>query len=109
MDIDFQQVLQSLKQGIIGIAEKDLKDYVTAATADGQAILRGLEGDLENWTKQLAAGGMNKSEFTDLVLGQKDEIELAALKQAGLAQIAVDQFKQDTFNLITNAITALIP
>jgi hypothetical protein len=44
-----------------------------------------------------------------LVLGQKDEIELVALKQAGLAEVTVDQFKLDICNLITSTITALIP
>jgi hypothetical protein len=109
MKIDFENVLQTLTQGITGIAEKDLKDYVSAATADGQAILNGLKGDLENWMNELAAGLMSKSDFADLVLGQKDEVELVALKQAGLAEIAVDQFKLDMCNLITSTITALIP
>lgn len=109
MNIDFQNVLQTLKQGITTIAEKDIKDYVAAATADGQAILTSLKTDLENWTKELAMGTLNKSEFTDLVQGQKDELELVALKQAGLAEIAVDQFKQDVFNLVSSTITALIP
>jgi hypothetical protein len=109
MNIDFENVLQTLKQGITGIAEKDLKPYVTAATADGEAILNGLKGDLENWANELAAGDMTKADFADLVLGQKDEIEMVALKQAGLAQIALDQFKLDMCNLITSTISALIP
>jgi hypothetical protein len=109
MDIDFQNVLQTLKQGITTIAEKDVKNYVSGATADGQAILASLQSDLENWTNELAAGGMSKSDFADLVLGQKDEIELVALKQAGLAEVTVDQFKLDICNLITSTITALIP
>jgi hypothetical protein len=109
MPIDFQQVLQSLKQGITTLAANELKDYVAAATSDGLAILQGLRDDLENWTIELANGELSKADFTDLVLGQKDELELIALKQAGLTQIAADRFKQATFSLITNTILALIP
>jgi hypothetical protein len=109
MTIDFENVLQTLKQGITGIAEKDLADYVSAATADGQAIINNLKDDLENWTNELAAGSLSKSDFADLVLGQKDEIEMVALKQAGLAEIAADQFKLDICKLITTTISALIP
>jgi hypothetical protein len=109
MNIDFENVLQTLKQGITGIAEKDLAAYVSAATADGQAILDGIKTDLESWTKELTTGTMSKADFADLVLGQKDNIEMAALKQAGLAETAVDQFKLDMCNLITSTISALIP
>lgn len=107
--IDFKNVFQTLKQGISTIAEKQLKEYVAAATADGQAILTNMQADLENWTLELAAGAITKADFTDLVLGQKDTLEMVALKQAGLAQIAADQFKQDTFNLITDTLLALVP
>jgi hypothetical protein len=109
MNIDIENVLQTLKQGIRGIAEKDLAVYVSAATADGQSILDGMKTDLESWVKELAAGTMSKEDFADLVLGQKDEVEMVALKEAGLAEIAVDQFKLDMCNLITNTISALIP
>jgi hypothetical protein len=109
MAIDFGNALSTLKTGIVNLAEKDVKAYVSSATADGQAILSELEEDLSNWTQELAAGAMTKDEFTELVLGQKDELEMVALKQVGLAEISADQFKLDIFKLITDTITALIP
>lgn len=109
MAIDFTNVLNTLKTGIVNLAEKDVKGYVSSATADGQAILIELEEDLSNWTQDLVAGSMTKDEFTELVLGQKDELEMVELKQAGLAEISADQFKLDVFNLITTTITTLIP
>jgi hypothetical protein len=109
MPVDFATVLNTLKTGVINLAEKDVKDYVAQATQDGQSILAELKDDLQNWTQQVATGALSAGDLADLVLGQKDEIEMVALKQAGLAEIDVDQFKADVFNLITTTLTALIP
>jgi hypothetical protein len=109
MSVDFANVLNTLKNGVITLAEKDLKDYVASATKDGQAVLDTLQDDLKNWTQELVSGQLSEDDFKDLVLGQKDELEMVALKEAGLAEIQVDQFKIDVFNLITTTICALIP
>lgn len=107
--IDFANVLNTLKTGVINLAETDVKDYVAQATQDGQAILTTLNAALQNWTEQIATGAIKASDLEDLVLGQKEEIEMVALKEAGLAEIEVDQFKADVFSLITTTLTALIP
>jgi hypothetical protein len=109
MSVDFASVLTTLKNGVITLAEKDLKDYVASATKDGQAVLETLKADLKNWTQELVSGQLTEADFKDLVLGQKDELEMVALKEAGLAEIQADQFKIDVFNLITSTICALIP
>ncbi len=109
MAINFKNVLATLKQGIADLAGSTLKQYIAAATADGQAILNELSDDLKTWTKQLASGAISKDDLSDLVLGQADEIKMIALKQAGLAEVAVDQFKSGVFNLIINTIVGLIP
>jgi hypothetical protein len=109
MAFDFNNVLNTLKAGIINLAETDVKNYVAQATQDGQAILTELETDLENWAEQVASGTLSASDFQDLLLGQKDELEMVALKQAGLAEITIDQFKADVITLITTTISALVP
>ncbi|MDN3547690.1 hypothetical protein [Mucilaginibacter aquaedulcis] len=109
MAVNFKNVLETLKNGITDLAEKNLKDFVAGATADGQAILDGLKNDLQQWTEELAAGQLSKDDFSELVKGEADLLKLVALKQAGLAAIRVDQFKSDVVNLITSTIVGLIP
>jgi len=99
----------TLKSGVINLAETDVKDYVAEATQDGQGILIDLKTDLEGWADQVASGALSPSDFQDLLMGQKDELEMVALKDVGLAEIAVDQFKADIFNLINTTIGILIP
>ncbi|MEN0052154.1 MAG: hypothetical protein AAGC65_00725 [Mucilaginibacter sp.] len=109
MAVNFKNILQTLKNGIVDIAEKDLKDFVADATADGQEMLSELKDDLKDWTKQFVAGELKEDELADLVKGQVDLLKLVALKEAGLAEIKVDQFKSDVTDLIISTITGLIP
>ena len=62
----------------------------------------------ETWVGGLAKGELTSEEFTSLVKGQLDVAELHALKQAGLAQARVDEFKQGVLNIITTAVTTAI-
>lgn len=109
MIIDFSSIWQTLKQGIAGMAERDLKEYAAAATSDGYKMVNEMQADLQGWITELAAGSISKSDFADLVAGQKDELKMETLKQAGLTEILVDQFKQDICNLVTNTVLASIP
>jgi hypothetical protein len=107
--IDFTSAFNTLKTGVINLAESELKNYVAQASKDGQAMLDTMKNDLQTWTQQLEAGQITKDDFAFNVLAEKDSLEMAALEQAGLAEIQVDQFKADVINLITTTITALIP
>jgi len=108
MIIDFSNIWEILKQGIAGMAEKDLKEYAAAATSDGYVMVNQMQTDLEGWITELAAESISKSDFADLLAGQKDELKMELLKQAGLSEILIDQFKQDICDLITNTVLALI-
>lgn len=109
MIIDFNSIWQTLKQDIAGIAERDFRKYAIAATSDGYEMVNKMQADLESWITELAAGSISKSDFADLVAGQKDELKMELLEKAGLSEILVDQFKQDICNLITNTVLASIP
>jgi hypothetical protein len=109
MPVDFSNVLNTLKQGIVNIAGNELRDYVAQATQDGQGILNALNTQLQGWVTAAASGTISASDLEYLILAQKDQLEMVALKQAGIAAIAVDQFKADVFDLITTTLSALIP
>lgn len=108
MDINFEEVFAQLKQGIEQLAKKNVKDYIKQANSDGQKILSMMEDDLKIWTAQLANQEMSKADFRDLVLGQKDTLKIVSLKEAGLAAVQADRFKQGVFELIINTLTSVI-
>src|ERR1035437_6397839 len=97
MPINTADIFKQLEQGITSIAESSLKNYLSQAQIDGKSFLIAIEDDLTNWTNLLAERQLLPADFKDLVLGQKDLLKMVALKQAGIAEAQLDQFKQAVF------------
>ena len=108
MPINFKEVFDNLKKEIETLAKKTFSDNVKEAKKDGQKILDLLKTQLKRYTEQLANGELTNKEFKDLILGQKAEIEMAALKRAGITLVEADKFKASILNLIINTVTGLI-
>lgn len=107
-NIDFQILFNKLKEEAISLTTSTVKKYKTAACADLMNILEDMKESLERWTIQLAEGKLSKEDFEFLVLGQKELIEMNALKQAGLALIKADELKNSLLNLIVNTVTSFL-
>jgi hypothetical protein len=108
MPTDFGNILETIKQGIVSIAADSLKDFSKEAIADGNEILRGIEPKLKKWSLEVAEGKMTPDDLKDLVLGEKDNMQLVALKHKGFAMIRADKFKADVLHLIIKTITAVV-
>lgn len=108
MPADIQNILKTIKAGIVELASSSLKEFTQDAIADGQAIVNGIEPKLKKWTEQVALGQMTQADLKDLVLGEKDNIQLTALKHKGIAMAKADKFKADVLNLVINTVAAAI-
>ena len=102
--IDFPDILKQLKDALIGLAENTLKNYIDEAKSDAQTILDSMKDKLQNWAQLLANGKLTTEDFEWLVYSQKDLVEMTALKEAGLAEIRIDQFKGSVLNLIIDTV-----
>jgi hypothetical protein len=107
-EINFQQILDKLKDEVIDLALSTFEKYKNEAKTDALMLLDELKGNLKTWALQLADGKLSRADFEFLVLGQKELIEMNALKQAGLALIKADEFKNNLLNLITSTVLGLI-
>ena len=87
---------------MVEFAEYSWKTYKTAAVKDGKAFLEKSKTDLERWTKMLAKGELTRDDFEWLVVGKKDLAELVALKQKGLAKVALDRFVNGLIDTIVS-------
>ncbi len=105
---NIQDILKQLEQGITNIAQSSLKNYLSQAQVDGKSFLVAIQDDLTNWTNLLATGQLSANDFKDLVLGQKDLMQMVALTQAGVAAIQLDQFKQEVFGLVINTVLSVL-
>ena len=104
----FDNLWTELVSAIGGLATGALKNYKDQVLKDGQAFTDKLKTDLQTWSKQLVNGDIDKDQFEFLVKGKKDIAELLALKQAGLAKVALDQFLDDLVNVIVSTISKVI-
>jgi hypothetical protein len=88
----FNEFWEQLKKELVEFAEYSWTDYKSAAISDGSAFLEKTKTDIERWTEMLAKGKLTRDDFEWLLVGKKDLAELEALKQAGVAKIALDRF-----------------
>jgi hypothetical protein len=88
----FDDFSEALKTELTEFADYSWKTYKTAALKDGKAFVAKTKEDLQRWTKMLAEGGLTSDDFEWLVVGKRDLAQLTALKQQGLAKVALDRF-----------------
>jgi hypothetical protein len=101
---DFDDLFKELKAGVIFLAESTLKNYVSRAKQDGNKMLNDMKEKLKRWTQLLIERKLTTEDFEWLVNSQKDLIQMAALKQAGLAAIRIDQFKASLLNMVVDTV-----
>lgn len=103
--IDFNSLLTELLSQAKEIAVSTFKDYKKQAADDAENLISGIKPKLEKWTLQLAKGDLSKDDLAFLVLGEKELVEMKALKQVGVALIKVDELKN---SILKNSINTII-
>lgn len=98
----FDEFIATLKTELVEFAEYSWKTYKDAAVKDGKAFIEKSKADLERWTKMLAKGDLTRDDFEWLIVGKKDLAELVALKQKGLAKVALDRFVNGLIDTIVS-------
>jgi hypothetical protein len=106
--IEFDELFDTLKTGIAGLAKTTVNDYLAQATEEGQNALDGMKADIQQWSVSLAAGDMSTEDLKFLVAGRKEIIEMRGLEQVGIAEIQLDSFKNGIVNLIITTVSKVI-
>lgn len=106
--INFNQFLQSIESGVDTLAKTSLHDYATQAKSDGQAIVDEMKEELQQWAAELEEGDLTTEDLSFLVKEQADLTQMVALKEAGLAEVRIDEFKTSVVNVITGSIASLV-
>src|ERR1700712_4876840 len=106
--INFDQLFQDLKTGAVTLAKTSLDNYVEQAKADGEAALDAMKANLSHWTQEVENGAMTVDDLEFLLQEEAALDEMTALKQAGLAEVRIDQFKNALINLVLGTVTGLI-
>lgn len=106
--INFDQLYESLKNGVESVAKDSLQDYYNEAKSDGQRALTNLKENLKQWALEVENGDMSADDLVFLLKGEEALNEMIALKQAGLASVHIDQFRNGLVNMIINTLTGFV-
>jgi len=107
-DINFDELFKNLTAEVVSIAKDSLKDYENEAKADGQQALENIKLSLQQWAKELETGVITPEDLSYLLREEEGLNQMIALKQAGLAAIHIDKFRNDIVNTIVATITGLV-
>lgn len=106
--IDFNELFDTLKTGIVDLAKTTMKDYVSQATKDGQNVLNKMKTDIDTWSKQVASGDLSLEDLKFLVEGRKELTQMKALQRVGIDQIQLEKFQKGVVDLIIGTISKII-
>jgi hypothetical protein len=106
--IEWNNLFATLGEEISTLAGSTLAGYAREATADTKDFLDTSKADLKNWAILYAQGNISKDDLRELILGQKDLSRMVALKQAGLAQISIDKFRNAMIEKVVTTITGTL-
>lgn len=106
--IDFNQIFQNLEKGVESVAKDSLKNYEDQAKTAGKQALDDMKDNLQRWAIEVENGAMNKEDLEFLLQGEEALDKLVALKEAGLAAVQIDKFKNGLINMIIGTITGLV-
>jgi DNA-binding protein H-NS len=105
---NFDQLFKDLIAGIETIAKDSLRDYRKEAEKDGQQAIEDIKENLQQWTEQLEAGSITEEDLRYLLQEDESLTKMIALKQAGLAAVHIDQFKNDLIDMIFGKVIGVI-
>jgi hypothetical protein len=106
--INFDQLFTDLKSGVETLAKNSFKEYEAQAKSDGQQAITDLKTNLIQWTKELETGSLTKEDLEYLLQEEEALDKMVALKQAGLAEVHVDKFRNDIITMIVTSVTKMI-
>lgn len=107
-DEKIKELLESLKDEAIKIAESLFNDLKKEAKTDALKLIKELEEDVKIWAAEFASGELSKADLEFLLLARKELIEMNALKLAGQAKIKTDELKNKLFTLVKDTIIKFI-
>jgi len=108
MDLNFDAFFKNIKTEVISLAQESLKDSITEAKTDGVAALNTMKENIKKWSLQVVNKEISIEDFDFQIQTQKEEMEMVALKEAGLKEIELDKFKNGIVSIIVNKVSGLV-
>jgi hypothetical protein len=103
-----QEILKAIIGGVEALAKNTFGSAADSAKKDAQAFLDSIKEDLSAWTQQLAQGKISADDLRFQIESKKDLAQMTLLKNTGIAEIKIDEFKNGVVNIISSTILSKI-
>jgi hypothetical protein len=104
----FEEFFRAVLDGARDEAGDTLQGFLKETTTDSAAFKAQAKQDLEQWTRDLAAGEIDKDMFKDLVRGQWDTAVLAALAKTGESAARTQHLRNKVVGIAIDAAFKLL-
>lgn len=104
----FEALFGELEKALESAAKASLTDYLAQAETDGKQALQNAKANLQRWAGEVESGAMTKEDLAFLLQGETALEELTALKQAGLATVRLEQFRNTVINTIISTLFSVV-
>lgn len=102
-------IVQSIEKGVPQLAQSCLGGFIKEASQSIQSCVSSNLDKMTTWLSQLTNGTLSKSDFNFLLNSELDLSAMEVLKEKGIAEIQLDNFKKGVISLVENAILSTIP
>lgn len=106
--MDFEKLLQELKDEIVTEAKTRFGDEAKVVVADLDVYLESSKEKLKKWTILFTNGAIDKDELEWLLKSQKDLLVMQSLAKIGINQIRLGHFKNKIINIVLTGIVGII-
>lgn len=105
---DIKLLFKTISDDVLSLAQSSTKEYLKQAKKDGQNLIDSTKQNVITWADLVAEGKLSTEDFEWLMFRQKDLVVMSALKEAGLAQIRIEAFKQGVIGIIIDNVFHLL-
>ena len=106
--LNFDQLFKDLESGTETVAREAVQQYAGQAKKDGQDAINSMKTNLPRGAAEAETGDLTKNDLEFLLQEESALDEMKALKQAGLAAVQIDKFRNAMINMILGTLTGLI-
>lgn len=100
--------VKGIEKKVAAFAAAEAGEHAKSARADAKAFLAESRAKIEEWTALLVAGELSKDDFAWLVQSRKENAEMEALTQAGLAKARIQRIVDGVLDIVVTEAFKLV-
>lgn len=99
-----KNILKQCEDAAKGFVKEEAEAFLKDAKATGES----LKGDLAKWSAAYEAGKIDEAGLQRMMKRKKTTMQMQALKQAGIAEIRLEQLQNQIIDIVVGSISSAV-